>query len=45
MDNKAEFPCMGVKLGAKVSIHRLGSSIWIMKDVVSNESGKMSVSD
>ena len=31
--------------GAKVSIHRLGNSIWSMKDVVCNESGKTSVSE
>ena len=30
---------------AKVSIHRLGNSIWSMKDVVFNESGKTSVSE
>ena len=30
--------------GAKVSIHRLGNSIWSMKDVVCNESGKTSLS-
>ena len=46
MDNIAELPDMGVKLyGARVSIHRLGISIWSMKDVVCNESGKMSVSE
>ena len=29
--------------GAKVSVHRLGNSIWSMKDAVCNESGKTSV--
>ena len=44
MDNNAELPCVGVKLGAKVSNHHLGRSVWSMKDVVCNESGKMSLS-
>ena len=46
MDNIAELPSMGINyLGAKVSIHGLGISIWSMKDVVCNESGKTSVSE
>ena len=45
MNNNAELLGVGVKLRAKVSIHRLRSSVLSMKDVVSNGSGKTSESE
>ena len=44
MNINAELPGVGLKLQSKVSIHRLVSSVWNMKDVVSNESGETSES-
>ena len=40
MDYNAKLPGVCVNIQAKVSIHHLGSSVWSMKDVVSNEYGK-----
>ena len=41
----AELHSVRVKLGAKMIIHYLRSSVWSMKDVVGNVSGKTSVSE
>ena len=40
VDYNAKLPGVCVNIQAKVSIHHLGSSVWSMKDVVSNEYGK-----